>query len=37
MGNGGGVNATPNAAHGFAQSLDLVLPPLGVLFLRNDR
>ena len=37
MGNGGGVDATPNAAHGFAQSLDLTLPPLGVIFLRNDR
>src|SRR6202012_1744620 len=31
MGNGGGANATANPAHGFAQSLDLTLPPLGVI------
>jgi 1,4-alpha-glucan branching enzyme len=37
MGNGGGAHAAPIPAHGFAQSLELVLPPLGVIFLRNDR
>ena len=37
MGNGGGVHAASNPAHGFAQSLDLTLPPLSVIFLRNDR
>jgi len=37
MGNGGGVTASSNAAHGFAQSLELTLPPLSVIFLRHDR
>ena len=37
MGNNGGVHATPQAAHGFAQSLELTLPPLAVVFLRNER
>ncbi len=37
MGNNGGAHASSNAAHGFAQSLELTLPPLGVIFLRNDR
>ncbi len=37
MGNNGGVLASPQAAHGFAQSLELTLPPLAVVFLRNER
>ena len=37
MGNNGGVHATPNAAHGMTHSVELTLPPLGVVFLRNAR
>jgi len=36
QGNIGGVEAYPVAAHGQAQSLNLVLPPLGALFLKRD-
>ena len=33
VGNGGGVHAEPIAAHGFEQSLSVIVPPLGfVLF-----
>ncbi len=37
MGNNGGANATQHAAHGFAHSIELTLPPLAVIFLRNER
>jgi 1,4-alpha-glucan branching enzyme len=35
-GNFGGVEATPALAHGKYQSLSLTLPPLGILFLKNE-
>jgi 1,4-alpha-glucan branching enzyme len=35
MGNGGGVHSRPVPAHGRPHSLQLTLPPLGVLFLRR--
>jgi 1,4-alpha-glucan branching enzyme len=34
MGNGGGVNAEAQKAHGRPYSLELTLPPLGALFLK---
>jgi 1,4-alpha-glucan branching enzyme len=34
MGNGGGAHTEAVPAHGYAQSLSLVLPPLGVLYLK---
>ena len=34
VGNGGGVSTEPIAAHGFAQSIKLRLPPLGFLLLK---
>ena len=34
LGNGGGVNSEPVAAHGFAHSVRLVIPPLGCLVLK---
>jgi 1,4-alpha-glucan branching enzyme len=37
MGNNGGTDAVARAAHGFMQSVELTLPPLAVVFLRNDR
>jgi 1,4-alpha-glucan branching enzyme len=37
MGSNGGARATAHAAHGFAESVELTLPPLAVIFLRNDR
>jgi 1,4-alpha-glucan branching enzyme len=36
MGNFGGVEAAPISAHGRFHSLSLTLPPLGVIFLKND-
>ncbi len=36
LGNGGGVNSTAEPCHGFAHSLNLTLPPLSVLFLKNE-
>ena len=36
MGNFGGVRSVDIAAHGEAQSLELTLPPLGVIFLRPE-
>jgi len=36
MGNFGGMAAAPAPAHGRFQSLTLTLPPLAVLFFRND-
>jgi 1,4-alpha-glucan branching enzyme len=36
-GNGGAVQTEPLAAHGHAQSLRLVLPPLGCLYLKWQR
>ncbi len=36
MGNFGGVEAAPVAAHGRFHSLSLTLPPLGVVFLKSD-
>jgi 1,4-alpha-glucan branching enzyme len=36
VGNLGGLSAEPIAAHGRAYSLNLTLPPLAILFLRND-
>jgi 1,4-alpha-glucan branching enzyme len=35
VGNGGGVQSEPIAAHGFAQSISLTLPPLGCLMLKR--
>jgi 1,4-alpha-glucan branching enzyme len=35
VGNGGGVETEPVAAHGFDQSLRLVVPPLGCLMLKR--
>ena len=35
MGNGGGVHTEPVAAHGFDQSLRLVVPPLGFVLLKK--
>src|SRR5579871_3188312 len=35
VGNGGGVQTEPVAAHGFAQSLRLMVPPLGCLYLKK--
>jgi 1,4-alpha-glucan branching enzyme len=35
VGNGGGVSSEPIAAHGFDQSLRLVVPPLGCLLLKK--
>jgi 1,4-alpha-glucan branching enzyme len=35
VGNGGGVTSEPVAAHGFEQSLRLMIPPLGCLFLKR--
>ena len=35
MGNGGGVMAEATPSHGQAFSLNLTLPPLAVVFLRN--
>ncbi|MEX2482216.1 MAG: 1,4-alpha-glucan branching protein GlgB [Gammaproteobacteria bacterium] len=37
QGNLGGAEAQPMSAHGFAQSLVLALPPLGVLYLTPER
>jgi 1,4-alpha-glucan branching enzyme len=36
MGNGGGVQSTPVASHGHYHSLNLTLPPLGVLLLKCE-
>ena len=36
MGNLGGVDAAPVAAHGHYHSLTLTLPPLSVIFLRRE-
>ena len=35
VGNGGGVGSEPIAAHGFDQSIRLMVPPLGCLFLKK--
>jgi 1,4-alpha-glucan branching enzyme len=35
IGNGGGVSTEPIAAHGFDQSLRLMIPPLGCLLLKK--
>jgi 1,4-alpha-glucan branching enzyme len=35
MGNGGGVQSEPVAAHGFEHSLELMVPPLGCLLLKK--
>src|SRR5262249_2658854 len=35
VGNGGGIASEPVAAHGFDQSLRLVVPPLGCLLLKR--
>jgi 1,4-alpha-glucan branching enzyme len=35
VGNGGGVDTEPVAAHGFDQSLRLTVPPLGCLLLKK--
>jgi 1,4-alpha-glucan branching enzyme len=35
VGNGGGASSEPVAAHGFEQSLRLVVPPLGCLILKR--
>jgi 1,4-alpha-glucan branching enzyme len=37
QGNLGGVEAAPLPAHGWRHSLNLVLPPLGAVFLRQER
>ena len=36
VGNLGGVDSVPVAAHGRFQSLNLTLPPLGVVFLKHE-
>ena len=36
VGNAGGVATDPVAAHGFAQSLRLTVPPLGVVLLQRS-
>ena len=36
VGNGGGVNTEPVATHGFDQSLNLIVPPLGCLLLKKQ-
>ena len=36
VGNGGGVSSEPIAAHGFNQSLNLIVPPLGCLLLKKQ-
>jgi 1,4-alpha-glucan branching enzyme len=36
MGNAGGANTAPIAAHGESQSLELILPPLSTIALRAD-
>jgi 1,4-alpha-glucan branching enzyme len=36
VGNDGRVEALPIAAHGQAQSVELVLPPLATIYLRHD-
>jgi 1,4-alpha-glucan branching enzyme len=35
LGNGGGVNALPEAIHGRSHSLELTLPPLSILLLKK--
>jgi 1,4-alpha-glucan branching enzyme len=35
MGNAGGVMTEPIAAHGYDQSLSLIVPPLGFLLLKR--
>jgi 1,4-alpha-glucan branching enzyme len=35
VGNGGGLSSEPIAAHGFDQSLRLMIPPLGCLYLKR--
>jgi 1,4-alpha-glucan branching enzyme len=35
MGNGGGIHTEPAVAHGFEQSLDLIVPPLGFVLLKK--
>ncbi len=35
VGNGGGIQSDPIAAHGFDQSLQLMIPPLGCLLLKK--
>ncbi len=37
VGNQGRVETTPVAAHGQAQSVELILPPLATIYLRHDR
>ncbi len=37
QGNVGGIEATPVPSHGYVQSLNLNVPPLGVLFLKGPR
>ena len=36
IGNGGIVESDATALHGFGQSLDLTLPPLGAILLRHE-
>ena len=36
VGNAGRVETTKNAAHGQAQSLELILPPLATIYLRHE-
>ena len=36
VGNGGGIESEPIAAHGFDQSLRLTVPPLGCLLLKRQ-
>jgi 1,4-alpha-glucan branching enzyme len=37
VGNGGGVWSEPTPAHGFDQSIRVVVPPLGCLLLKHTR
>jgi 1,4-alpha-glucan branching enzyme len=36
IGNGGGVHTESVAAHGFGQSVRLIVPPLGCLYLKRQ-
>jgi 1,4-alpha-glucan branching enzyme len=36
VGNGGGLSSEPVAAHGFDQSITLMVPPLGCIFLKKQ-
>lgn len=37
LGNLGGVHSSPSPSHGYSHSLDLTLPPLGIVMFRQER